>query len=425
MKHPELLIPASSLEVLKTAVMFGADAVYIGGEAFGLRAKAKNFSMEEIREGIAFAHAHDVKVYITANILAHNGDLSGVRAYFEELKEIRPDALIISDPGVFMIAREVCPEIDIHISTQANNTNYGTYQFWHQLGARRVVTARELSMAELKEIREKAPADLEMETFIHGAMCISYSGRCLLSNYFTGRDANRGACTHPCRWKYAIVEETRPGEYMPVYENERGTYIFNSKDLCMIEHIPELIDSGIDSFKIEGRMKTALYVATVARTYRKAIDDYLESPELYREHMDWYLDQISNCTYRQFTTGFFFGKPDESAQIYDNNTYVKEYTYLGIIGECTADGLYRIEQRNKFSVEQIEIMKPDGRNIPAVVRRIVDEEGQEMQSAPHPKQVLYIELAAAENGALSGADVSEQDNHAAELYDILRRKEEE
>ena len=426
MKHPELLIPASSLEVLKTAVRFGADAVYIGGEAFGLRAKAKNFSMEEIREGIAFAHAHDVKVYITANILAHNGDLSGVRAYFEELKEIRPDALIISDPGVFMIAREVCPEIDIHISTQANNTNYGTYQFWHQLGARRVVTARELSMAELKEIREKAPADLEMETFIHGAMCISYSGRCLLSNYFTGRDANRGACTHPCRWKYAIVEETRPGEYMPVYENERGTYIFNSKDLCMIEHIPELIDSGIDSFKIEGRMKTALYVATVARTYRKAIDDYLESPELYRENMDWYLDQISNCTYRQFTTGFFFGKPDESAQIYDNNTYVKEYTYLGIIGECTADGLYRIEQRNKFSVgEQIEIMKPDGRNIPAVVRRIVDEEGQEMQSAPHPKQVLYIELAAAENGALSGADVSEQDNHAAELYDILRRKEEE
>ena len=426
MKHPELLIPASSLEVLKTAVVFGADAVYIGGEAFGLRAKAKNFSMEEIREGIAFAHAHDVKVYITANILAHNGDLSGVRAYFEELKEIKPDALIISDPGVFMIAREVCPEIDIHISTQANNTNYGTYQFWHQLGARRVVTARELSMAELKEIREKAPADLEMETFIHGAMCISYSGRCLLSNYFTGRDANRGACTHPCRWKYAIVEETRPGEYMPVYENERGTYIFNSKDLCMIEYIPELIDSGIDSFKIEGRMKTALYVATVARTYRKAIDDYLESPELYRKNMDWYLDQISNCTYRQFTTGFFFGKPDESAQIYDNNTYVKEYTYLGIIGECTADGLYRIEQRNKFSVgEQIEIMKPDGRNIPVVVRRIVDEEGQEMQSAPHPKQVLYIELAAAENGALSGAEVSEQDNHAAELYDILRRKEEE
>ena len=426
MKKPELLIPASSLEVLKTAVIFGADAVYIGGEAFGLRAKAKNFTMEEMKEGIEFAHARNVKVYVTANILAHNYDLEGVEEYFKELRDIHPDALIIADPGVFSIAKRVCPEIERHISTQANNTNYGTYQFWHQLGARRVVTARELSMAELKEIREKAPADLEMETFIHGAMCISYSGRCLLSNYFTGRDANRGACTHPCRWKYAIVEETRPGEYMPVYENERGTYIFNSKDLCMIEHIPELIDSGIDSFKIEGRMKTALYVATVARTYRKAIDDYLESPELYQKNMDWYLDQISNCTYRQFTTGFFFGKPDESAQIYDNNTYVKEYTYLGIIGECTADGLYRIEQRNKFSVgEQIEIMKPDGRNIPAVVRRIVDEEGQEIQSAPHPKQVLYIELAAAENGALSGAEVSEQDNHAAELYDILRRKEEE
>ena len=406
MRKIELLVPASSLEVLKIAVIFGADAVYIGGEAFGLRAKAKNFSMEEIREGIAFAHAHDVKVYITANILAHNGDLSGVRAYFEELKEIKPDALIISDPGVFMIAREVCPEIDIHISTQANNTNYGTYQFWHQLGARRVVTARELSMAELKEIREKAPADLEMETFIHGAMCISYSGRCLLSNYFTGRDANRGACTHPCRWKYAIVEETRPGEYMPVYENERGTYIFNSKDLCMIEHIPELIDSGIDSFKIEGRMKTALYVATVARTYRKAIDDYQKDPKLYEENMPWYLEQISNCTYRQFTTGFFFGKPDETTQIYDSNTYVKEYTYLGIIGE-EKEGTYRIEQRNKFSVgETIEVMKPNGENVEVTVKRILTEDGEEQESAPHPKQVLYVDLGIK-----------------VDAYDILRRRE--
>ena len=306
MRRPELLIPASSLEVLKIAVIYGADAVYIGGEAFGLRAKAKNFSMEEIREGIAFAHAHDVKVYITANILAHNGDLDGVREYFAELREIKPDALIISDPGVYMIAKEVCPEIERHISTQANNTNYGTYRFWYEQGAKRVVSARELSLAEIKEIRANIPDDLEIETFIHGAMCISYSGRCLLSNYFTGRDANQGACTHPCRWKYAVVEEKRPGEYLPVYENERGTYIFNSKDLCMIEHIPELMESGIDSFKIEGRMKTALYVATVARTYRRAIDDYKQSPELYREHMAWYQEQISNCTYRQFTTGFFF-----------------------------------------------------------------------------------------------------------------------
>ena len=407
MRRPELLIPASSLEVLKIAVIYGADAVYIGGEAFGLRAKAKNFSMEEIREGIAFAHAHDVKVYITANILAHNGDLDGVREYFAELREIKPDALIISDPGVYMIAKEVCPEIERHISTQANNTNYGTYRFWYEQGAKRVVSARELSLAEIKEIRANIPDDLEIETFIHGAMCISYSGRCLLSNYFTGRDANQGACTHPCRWKYAVVEEKRPGEYLPVYENERGTYIFNSKDLCMIEHIPELMESGIDSFKIEGRMKTALYVATVARTYRRAIDDYKQSPELYREHMAWYQEQISNCTYRQFTTGFFFGKPSDEAQIYDNNTYVKEYTYLGIVGERNEEGLYRIEQRNKFSVgESIEVTKPDGANITVTVQRIVDEEGHDMESAPHPKQVLYIDLG-----------------QPLAMYDILRRKE--
>ena len=409
MRNIELLVPASSLEVLKVAVIFGADAVYIGGEVYGLRAKAKNFSKEDMAEGIAFAHAHGVKVYVTANILAHNGDLPGVRRYFEELKELKPDALIIADPAVFTIAREVCPEIDVHISTQANNTNYGTYNFWHGLGATRVVSARELSLKEIKEIRQNIPDDLEIETFIHGAMCISYSGRCLLSNYFTGRDANRGACTHPCRWKYAVVEEQRPGEYLPVYEHERGTYIFNSKDLCMIEHIPELINAGIDSFKIEGRMKTALYVATVARTYRKAIDDYLESEEKYHANMPWYQEQISNCTYRQFTTGFFFGKPSEEAQIYDSNTYIKEYTYLGIVGECNAGGLYAIEQRNKFSVgETIEIMKPNGDNIEVVVRRIVNEDGEDMPSAPHPKQKLWIDLG-----------------QPLDQFDILRRKEED
>ena len=370
MRHPELLIPASSLEVLKTAVIFGADAVYIGGEAFGLRAKAKNFTMEEMAEGIAFAHEHGVKVYVTANILAHNYDLEGVEAYFQELKEMKPDALIIADPGVFEIAKRVCPEIERHISTQANNTNYATYRFWWELGAKRVVSARELSLKEIREIRDNIPDEMEIESFVHGAMCISYSGRCLLSNYFTGRDANQGACTHPCRWKYAVVEETRPGEYMPIEENERGTYIFNSKDLCMIEHIPDVINAGIDSLKIEGRMKTALYVATVARTYRKAIDDYQSDPALYEQNMPWYLDQISNCTYRQFTTGFFYGKPSEESQIYDSNTYVKEYTYLGIIGERREDGLYQIEQRNKFSVgEAIEIMKPDGRNITVTVRK--------------------------------------------------------
>ncbi len=409
MKKPELLIPASSLEVLKVAVIFGADAVYIGGEAFGLRAKAKNFSLDDMKEGIRFAHAHQAKVYVTANILAHNRDLLGIREYFTELKEVEPDALIISDPGVFTLAKEICPEIEIHISTQANNTNYETYRFWHRLGAKRVVSARELSLTELRELRSQIPDEVEIETFIHGAMCISYSGRCLLSNYFTGRDANQGACTHPCRWKYAVVEETRPGEYLPVYENERGTYIFNSRDLCMIEHIPELAGAGIDSFKIEGRMKTALYVATVARTYRRAIDDYFVSEETYRANMPWYLEQIVNCTYRQFTTGFFFGRPDESSQIYDNNTYVKEYTYLGIVGGINEKGFCRIEQRNKFSVgETIEAMKPDGRNIPVIVRGIQDEDGNEMESAPHPKQILYIDL---------GQPLAE--------FDILRRQEKE
>lgn len=406
MRRVELLVPASSLEVLKEAVIFGADAVYIGGDVYGLRAKAKNFSSDDMRKGVEFAHERNVKVYVTANILAHNEDLPLAYEYFEELKDIGVDALIISDPGVFSIAKEVWPEVEIHISTQANNTNYGTYNFWHKLGAKRVVSARELSMDEIKELRSNIPDDLEIETFIHGAMCISYSGRCLLSNYFTGRDANHGECTHPCRWKYHVMEEQRPGEYLPVYENERGTYIFNSKDLCMIEHIPELIDAGIDSFKIEGRMKTALYVATVARTYRKAIDDYLEDSKLYEKNMPWYLDQISNCTYRQFTTGFFFGKPTHESQIYDNNTYIREYTYLGIVGDCK-DGLYRIEQRNKFSVgETIEVMKPNGDNIEVKVKRIVNEKGAEVESAPHPKEVLWIDL---------GMELDK--------YDILRRRE--
>lgn len=407
-KKPELLIPASSLEVLKIAVMFGADAVYIGGEAFGLRAKAKNFTLPEMAEGISFAHDRGVKVYVTANILAHNQDLEDARTYFEELKAIGPDALIISDPGMFLIAREVCPEMEIHISTQANNTNWQTYLFWWQQGAKRVVSARELSLQEIREIREHIPQDMEIESFIHGAMCISYSGRCLLSNYFTGRDANQGACTHPCRWKYAVVEETRPGEYMPVYENERGTYIFNSKDLCMIEYIPQLVEAGIDSLKIEGRMKTALYVATVARTYRKALDDWFESEETYRNNMSWYQEEISKCTYRQFTTGFYFGKPDEQTQIYDNNTYVNEYIYLGIVEEVLQDRTVQTEQRNKFCVgDEIEIMKPCGRNVSATVISIQNAEGEAMESAPHPKQRLHLTLSVV-----------------PEKYDILRIKSE-
>ena len=405
MRDTELLIPAGSLEVLKVAVLYGADAVYLGGEAFGLRAKAKNFTLEEIREGIDFAHSHGVKVYITANILAHNGDLPGVEAYFSELRELKPDALIISDPGVFAIARRVCPEIDIHISTQANNTNYGTYRFWWELGARRVVSARELSLAEIREIRERIPEEMEIESFIHGAMCISYSGRCLLSNFLTGRDANQGACTHPCRWKYSLVEETRPGEYFPVMENDRGTFIFNSKDLCMIEHIPEMVEAGIDSFKLDGRMKAALYVATVTRAYRLAIDAFRRDPEEYRANLAWYREEIGKCTNREFTTGFYFGKPGPDSQIYENSTYITNSVYLGRVDAVDGEGRCRLEQKNKFSVgEELELMKPDGRNIPVTVRGIWDMEGNPQESCPHARQIIDVDLGMA-----------------AEPFDILRR----
>lgn len=393
MKRPEILAPASSLEVLKTAIQYGADAVYIGGEAYGLRAKAKNFSMEDMKEGIEFAHERGKKVYVTANITAHDGDLEGVEQYFEELKEIHPDALIISDPGVFTIAREICPEIDIHISTQANNVNYRTFRFWKNQGATRVVTARELSIKEIEEIDKNIPEDLEIETFVHGAMCISYSGRCLLSNYFTGRDANQGACTHPCRWRYHLVEETRPGEYLPVEENERGTYIFNSKDLCMIEHIPELVQAGVDSFKIEGRMKTALYVAVVARTYSQALSDYMASEELYKSRIPYYKEEIAKCTYRQFTTGFFFGKPTHETQIYDSNTYRKEYNYLGLIDEVDDQGKVHFSQKNKFMTgDTIELMVPSGENRQAKVLRMWNQYGEETDSCPHPGEAITMEL---------------------------------
>jgi putative protease len=392
---PELLIPANNLEVLKTAVNFGADAVYIGGESFSLRAKAKNFTIDEIKQGIIFAHEHNVKVYITANILAHNDDLTEAREYFTELKNIKPDAFIIADPGMFTLAREICPEIPVHISTQANNTNYLTYKFWHGQGVRRVVAARELTLTEIAEIRANIPADMEIECFVHGAMCISYSGRCLLSNYFTGRDANQGACTHPCRWKYAIVEEQRPGTYLPVFENDRGTYIFNSRDLSMIEYIPELINAGISSFKIEGRMKTALYVATVTRAYRKAIDDYHNYLQSYRNNMKWYISEIRHCTYRHFTTGFYFGKTDETSQIYDSNTYLSESTYLGTVESICPNRGARIEQKNKFTVgDEIEIMKPSGENIPVTVLALTDADGNTLIDAPHPRQILDVTLSA-------------------------------
>ena len=406
-------MPAKDLEVLKTAVRYGADAVYIGGEAYGLRAKARNFSPDEMAEGIHYAHEHGVKVFVTANILAHNSDLKGAERYFGELAQMKPDAILVADPGMFMLARKACPEIPLHISTQANNTNYGTFNFWFGQGAERVVCARELSLIEIAQIREKIPEDREIEAFVHGAMCISYSGRCLLSNYFTGRDANRGACTHPCRWKYAVMEESRPGVYLPVEENERGTFVFNSRDLCMIEHIPDLLNAGIDSFKIEGRMKTALYVASVGRAYRQAIDDYRESEELDRSRIPEYQEAIRKCTYRRFTTGFYYGRPDEEAMVYDSNTYVNEAVFLGIIEEITQEGRARIMQRNKFSVgDRIEIMKPDGRDIPVIVAKMYNEEGVSVESAPHPKQIVDLVLRN-ENGG-------EAEMRAGDLLRVVR-----
>ena len=392
---PELLAPAGDLEKLKIAVLYGADAVYIGGEAYGLRAKAKNFDLDTMAEGIKFAHDRGAKVYITANIFAHNTDFEGMAEYFKAVEKIGADALIISDLGVFSVAREAVPNMEIHVSTQANNTNYKSAKMWYQLGAKRVVTARELSFEEVKQIRENIPEDMDIESFVHGAMCISYSGRCLLSNYLSGRDANKGACSHPCRWKYHLVEETRPGEYMPIEENERGTYIYNSKDLCMIEHIPDIIESGIMSLKIEGRMKTPFYVGTVVKAYRQAIDDYLADPALYQEKVPYYLAEVSKASHRDYTEGFYYQKPDGNQQIYNSNTYIRGFDFIGMVQEDSDPdtGIAMVEQRNKFSVgEEIEVMPAKGDPFTMTVTNLWDEKGNSVNSAPHPQQILKIQF---------------------------------
>ena len=392
-KKPLLLCPAGSPETLRTAVRYGADAVYLGGEAFGLRANAKNFSREEMADGIEYAHGHGVRVHVTANILAHEYDLAEAAQYFTELSHLKPDALLIADPGMFMLARQYCPDIPLHVSTQANNTNSGTFRFWYEQGAKCVVCARELSLKEITEIRRNVPDDLEIEAFVHGAMCISYSGRCLMSSFMAGRDANRGECTHPCRWKYALMEEKRPGEYFPVFENDRGSYVMNSRDLCMIEHIPELVEAGIDSFKIEGRMKTALYVAALTRAYRRAIDDWFEDPALYEKNMPWYREEVRMCTYRDFTTGFYFAKPSENDFVYANNTYKSDAVYIGTVEETDKAGRAMISQKNKFSEgDGITVMKADGRNIRCRAALLQDEEGNRIPDAPHPKQKILITL---------------------------------
>jgi putative protease len=391
---PELLAPAGSLEVLKTAIAYGADAVYIGGDRYGLRAKAKNFSMEQMQEGINYAHQHNVKVYVTANIFAHNADLNGLAEYFKHLEKIGADALIISDPGVFSVAKESVPNMPIHLSTQANNTNYRSAKFWHEQGIERIVVARELSLDEIAMIRKNTPYTLELEAFIHGAMCISYSGRCLLSNYLTGRDANKGDCAQSCRWKYHLVEETRPGEYMPIEEDERGSYIYNSKDLCMIEHVPELIKAGICSFKIEGRMKTAFYVGTVIKAYREAIDDYYKDPELYESKKKYYLEEVSKASHRDYTTGFYFGRPSGDEHVYTHSIYIRNYSFTGIVLDYDPDTqIATIEQRSKFSVgDEIEFSPYKSPYFTQKVDVLWDEAGNEIESAPHPKQIIKLKV---------------------------------
>lgn len=392
-KKPELLAPAGNLEKLKVAFAYGADAVYMSGKQFGLRAFAGNFENDEIRKAIQYAHSIGKKVYITMNIFAHNDDFKGIQEYMEFLSEIEVDAVIISDPGILSLARKIMPNIPIHMSTQANNTNWYSANFWHEQGVRRIILARELSLKEILEIRQNTPKTLELETFVHGAMCISYSGRCLLSNVFTGRDANRGECAHPCRWKYSIVEEKRPGEYYPVFEDERGTYIMNSKDLCMIEYIPELINAGINGFKIEGRMKSSYYVATVVQAYRKEIDSYFSDPEGYNMDPDS-LEEIKKASHRPFTTGFYFRKPTAQDHQYLDSHYIRQYNFVGMVrGYDREQGLVEVEQRNYFEVgDQLEIMIPGEGYIEYKVNTLLDENRQPILKAPHPQQTVYLPL---------------------------------
>lgn len=393
-RNIEILAPAGDLEKLKIAVLYGADAVYMGGTSFSLRAKAKNFTYEQMAEGVEFAHKHNAKVYITCNIFAHNEDFDQLPDYLRKLEEIGVDAILVADPGVFALAREVVPDMEIHISTQANNTNYHTALFWKKLGAKRIVMARELSMAEIKEISQNIPEDLDIEAFVHGAMCISYSGRCLLSNYLNGRDANQGACSHPCRWEYFVTEKTRPGEYMPIVQEDRGTYIFNSKDLCMIEHIPQLIDAGIMSLKIEGRIKTSFYVGTVVRVYREAVDDYLKSPKLYESKKAYYLSEVAKASYRGFTTGFYYGKPSEKEQIYTTSSYIRTYDFIGMVLDYNKEtGFATIEQRNKFVVgDQVEFLRHDGQIFSQIIDEMYDENGERITQAPHPQQIIKLKV---------------------------------
>ncbi len=390
---PELLLPAGSPETFCVACDYGADAVYLGLTDLGLRSKAKNFTEDELAAAVRMAHERGIRVYLTANIFPHPADMERAAEILSGLPEPHPDALIVSDPGLFSMAQRLLPDVQLHISTQANNTNAETYRFWHGLGASRVVAARELSLAELAQIRRDVPPELEIEVFVHGAMCMAYSGRCVLSSFLTGRDGNRGSCTQPCRWSYSLVEETRPGEAFPVREDGGGSYILNSRDLCMIGHLPELLDAGMDSLKVEGRMKSGLYVAAVGSAYRRALRDLSEDPERYRENVPVYLDLVSRCPTRQFTTGFFFGQPFDAAQRYDSSGAESGYIYLGAAEDGTSGGRFPLRQKNKFSVgDGVEILNFDGTVTDAVVTEIRDADGRCVRSAPHAGQALEVSL---------------------------------
>lgn len=396
-KKIELLAPAGDMEKLKTAIIYGADAVYFGGELFSLRAGAGNLSIEEIREAMDFIHEHNAKGYMTINIYPHNDDIPPLKAYLEKIKDIPIDAFLVSDPGVMTIVKSIIPDAEIHISTQANTTNYMTAAFWvQQMGATRIVAAREMSLEELKEMKKVLPPDTEIEAFVHGAMCMSYSGRCLLSNFMVGRDANRGSCTHPCRWKYSLVEEKRPGEYYPIEEDERGSYIMNSRDLCMLDKLPDLIDAGIYSLKIEGRMKSPFYVATVVSAYRAALDSYLDNPDNYEFQEKWFTE-LCKASHREFYHGFYYSKPDSSGQNYSSSDYTREYSFIGVVRGFEHDtGLTIVEQRNKFSVgEYIEVFGPRTEYTDEIVREMYDEDNNPIESAPHPQQIIKIKLSKA------------------------------
>ena len=393
MNKIELLAPAGDLEKLKMAILYGADAVYIAGENFGLRTASKNFTEEQMREAVDFVKKNNKKIYVTCNIIPHNDDFEGLGSYLKYLQEVGVDAIIVADPGVLMIAKETVPDMEIHWSTQANNTNFNSARFWYKQGVKRVVTARELSFEEIKKIRDEIPSDMDIESFVHGAMCISYSGRCLMSNYMTGRDANRGSCAHPCRWKYSLVEEKRPGEYFPIEEDERGTYFFNSKDLCMIEYVKELIEAGVSSFKIEGRVKTPYYVATVVRAYRMAIDEYYRDPENYRFNPIW-MEELKKASYRDFTSGFYLDKPNGDSQNYGTSSYIRNYDFMGLVIKYDSERkMALVDVRNRiFTGDNVEIIGPDCDTIYTTVKSMFNENMEMIDVAPRPKELVWVDF---------------------------------